>query len=82
MACGKRPFVNNRVFQMSALIAYSTKQLNKTYDLVISYCEVTRGKGSIFKGASWYYSGIKGPYHEYWKPLNPSGVRTCLRNRA
>ena len=72
MACGKRPFINNRIFQMSALIAYSTKQLNKTYDLAMTYCELHR-KGSIFKGAAWHYSGIKGPYHEYWKPLNRAG---------
>jgi hypothetical protein len=78
MACGKDNLIPNRIFQMSQLMAYACRQLRSQYDLVLTYCELHR-TGSIFKGASWNYSGHGAIYHEYWKALNPSGIRLACQ---
>ena len=79
MACARNPLINPRQFQMSQLIAYSCRQLKPYYDLLLTYCEVSRGIGSIFKGASWNYNGAGRLYHEYWKAITPSGVQLACQ---
>ena len=73
MAHARDPEVPQKVFQVSQLLSYCCKQLRKDFDLILTYCETSRGIGSVFKGASWNYSGIEGPYHQYWKHLNRGG---------
>ncbi len=79
MAHGRDPEIPQKAFQVSQLLSYCCKQLKTDFDLIRTYCETARGIGSVFKGSSWYYSGIDGPYHLYWKALSPSGVNLACQ---
>lgn len=79
MAHGRDPEIPQKAFQVSQLLSYCCKQLKPDFDLIRTYCETARGIGSVFKGASWQYSGVNGPYHEYWKSLSPSGVQLACQ---